>query len=907
MIRSLLVALFLALLPAASFGQAVISQLAGTSWVYRGTIGPALGAPLGQLQGVGVDSFGNVYAADTDNHLVVKITPAGSMVNVAGTGNAGFSGDGGPGIAAQLNKPSGLAVDAFGNLYVADSANHRIRRVDSSGAITTVAGSGSAGATGRGFSGDGGQATSARLSRPAGVTVDAQGNIYIVDTGNGRIRRVAPDGVITTVAGSPCFCDPNDDFTLCQPSSVAVDKAQNLYVADTGSNRIRKFTNAGAPSNFAGALPQSGRFIGGFRGDGGPAVVALLNRPIGVVLDEAGNLYFSDSNNLRVRKIDTAGIITTIAGNGTNVSDDGIPATATGVIHPQGVAIDAAGTVYVAEAGNPGITLPSSTYTTPAGNGGRVRAVSSAGAIRTIGGNGQPKFSGDNGSATSANLHAPNNLTVDANGNVYVADTQNQRIRKISPSGTITTVAGNGLLGYSGDGGSAVDARLNMPTDVAVDENGNLYIADSGNHRIRRVGSDGAISTFAGNGIPAFSGDAGLAAYASLNTPTGVAYTRGFVFIADSANNCVRRVDPSGTIDTIAGAGPQFPGDTRDPILSMPVDVDFRFTDIARGHGILYIVEAIGRVVVENYLYGMPLGAAAVIPARTAFFQTTISGLVVAPSGSLYIADTFSSRIRRVDPDGSITSLDFAGSGFTLNGPGGVAVDSLGNVYVADTGNDRILEYLVGCTAPAEPTLTTALLPGFYIAEVRNGASTPPGFWGMEVLVQNGLLSGGFNLGGETHTTSGTTSFGAFYVPGTQKVKVRVDAQVIPGGDASKFSILVRLLDSSRKQIFPDQAGTASVQFETNLSDGFYIAEVLTPLDSPRAVYQMGLGADNFQGGVDVGGFISSDTVGFGAFYVPEAQNVTIHLFGPSYGADGTACPRLTLLDASRTVIRTAP
>jgi hypothetical protein len=329
----------------------------------------------------------------------------------AGTGTGGFSGDGGPATSAQLQNPGGVAVDASGSLYVADALNHRVRKVDGSGTITTVAGTGIGG-----FSGDGGQATSAELNYPYGVAIDSDGNLYIGDTYNGRVRKVDGSGTITTVAGTGAF---------------------------------------------------------GFSGDGGAATSAELYYPYGVAVDGSGTLYIADSGNSAVRRVDGSGTITTIAGTGTaGFSGDGGQATSAELDGPHGVVPDDSGNLYVADAGN-----------------NRVRRVDGSGTITTIAGTGTAGFSGDGGQATSAdlNLTQGTGLAVDGSANLYVADTLNNRVRKIDGSGTITTVAGTGAEGFSGDGGPAASAELNYPLAVAADSSRNLYIADFWNHRVRKV------------------------------------------------------------------------------------------------------------------------------------------------------------------------------------------------------------------------------------------------------------------------------------------------------------------------------------------------------------------------------------------------------------------------------------
>ena len=351
-------------------------------------------------------------AQPADNWIIETVAGTGSTGEFGG----GFGGDGGPATAARLNIPAGVALDGAGNLYIADVWNHRIRKVDSAGTITTVAGNGR-----EGYSGDGGPAVAAQLNRPFGVALDAAGNLYIADAWNHRIRKVDSAGTITTVAGS-------------------------------------------GRSGFGS--------MGGYSGDGGAAVAAQLYSPTGVALDGSGNLYIADLINHRIRKVDAdTGVITTVAGDGTTgFGGDGGPATAAQLYGPTGVALDGSGNLYIADLINDSI-----------------RKVDAAGAITTVAGDGTTGFGGDGGPATAAQLRAPAGVAVDGAGNLYIADTENHRIRKVDAAGVISTVAGYWASGYNGDGGAAVGAQLNEPGDVALDGAGNLYIADTENHRIRRL------------------------------------------------------------------------------------------------------------------------------------------------------------------------------------------------------------------------------------------------------------------------------------------------------------------------------------------------------------------------------------------------------------------------------------
>ena len=505
---------------------------------FGGDGGPAVAARLNFPAGVALDGAGNLYFADANNNRIRKVDAAGVISTVAGDGVQGFGGDGGPATAAQLYLPRGVALDGAGNLYIADRYNHRIRKVDAAGVISTVAGDGT-----EGFGGDGGPAVAAQLSRPYGVALDGAGNLYIVDLGNQRIRKVDAAGVISTVAGDGTegFGGDGGAATAAQlsfPAEVAPDGAGNLYIADGGNNRIRKVDSAGAISTVAG---------GGPIGDGGAAVAAQLNSPGSVAPDGAGNLYIADLHNHRIRKVDAAGVITTAAGDGTRgYGGDGGAAVAAQLSFPRDVAPDGAGNLYIADSANH-----------------RIRKVDAAGVISTVAGDGTRGYGGDGGPATAAQLSSPYGVAADGAGNLYIADTFNHRIRKVDAAGVISTVAGDGTRGYSGDGGAATAAQLRYPQGVAADGAGNLYIADRVNHRIRKVDAAGVISTVAGDGTRGSGGDGGPATAAQLNSPRGVAPDgAGNLYIADLGNHRIRKVDAAGVISTVAGDGTEgFGGD----------------------------------------------------------------------------------------------------------------------------------------------------------------------------------------------------------------------------------------------------------------------------------------------------------------------------------------------------------
>ena len=523
---------------------------------FSGDGGVATAAQLNFPSDIAVDGSGNLYIADLNNHRIRKVDTSGVITTVAGNGvvdvngNSGFSGDGGAATAAQLNFPSDIAVDGSGNLYIADSGNHRIRKVDTSGVITTVAGNGVVDANGNsGFSGDGGVATAAQLDFPSGIALDGSGNLYIADSGNHSIRKINAAGIIKTVAGKGLIdairsIGINIDLTVIQlnfPRGIALGGAGNLYIADAGFNRIRKIDTAGMITTVAG-----NKVTILTSGDGGLATAAQLYNPQGIAIDGAGNLYIADTWNYRIRKVYTSGVITTVAGNGvgdvngnSSFSGDGGLATAAQLNNPQGIAVDVAGNLYIADTWNH-----------------RIRKVDTAGIITTVAGNVYIGFNGDGGLATAAQLSNPQGIAVDGAGNLYIADTWNYRIRKVDTSGVITTVAGNGSTGSNGDGGAATSAQLNNPQGIAVDGAGNLYIADSGNYRIRKVDTVGMITTVAGNGSAGFNGDGGLATAAQLKYPQGIGVDgAGNLYIADAENHRIRKVDTAGVITTVAGNG----------------------------------------------------------------------------------------------------------------------------------------------------------------------------------------------------------------------------------------------------------------------------------------------------------------------------------------------------------------
>ena len=788
-----------------------ISTVAGGGPLGDG--GAAVAAQLNFPWGVGLDGSGNLYIADSNNHRIRKVDSSGNISTVAGTGTSGFSGDGGAATAAQLHFPYGVALDGSGNLYIADRDNQRIRKVDTAGVISTVAGSSTTGA----FSGDGGAATDARLNNPWDVALDGSGNLYIADRDNNRIRKVDSSGNITSVAGNGTsgFSGDGAAATAAQlnsPWDVALDGSGNLYIADTSNHRIRKVDSSGNISTVAGTGTS------GFSGDGAAATAARLRTPQAVALDGSGNLYIADRGNRRIRKVDSSGVISTVAqglfsrdvapdgagnlyfANATIVSQNLIyklsPQTGGGVTLPTvslsanpsvisrgesatltwraanalSAAIDQ-GIGAVALGGSLQVSPTATTryaITVTDSNSRTARAAATVtvreprAPVNTVGGEGTAGFSGDSGPAAQARINTPSDLARDAAGNLYIADKNNHRIRKIDVLGTISTVAGTGTAGFSGDGAEATAAQLNTPSGLDADEDGNLYIADTNNHRIRKVDSAGIITTVAGNGTLGFSGDGAAATAAQLSYPESVAVDgAGNLYIADTNNHRIRRVDVStGNISTVAGTGTAGAGGTGG--LATAAQLYYPYDVLVTESGALYIADTfnnrvrwVGIPSGTGFATGFSTGFAAVgkavaaagkakseLPGRaqdppsapvlltvagtgalgfggdggagTAALLNRPASVALDRAGNLYIADTGNNRIRRVSAAGRIATV--AGSGAAgyggegreatetpLNAPEEILVDAAGNLYIADTANHRIRKLTPLPPAPAAP------------------------------------------------------------------------------------------------------------------------------------------------------------------------------------------------------------
>jgi uncharacterized protein (TIGR03437 family) len=606
------------------FPAAVAMDKAGNIYIADGGVNGirkvATDGTITTISGIGaldlkVDAAGNVYGVDGVN-AAFKITPAGALSLIAG-GTLGSGGDGGPATQAGLSFPAGIALDAAGNIYIADTFNCKVRMVNPTGVISTVVGTGVCGRTG-----DNSIATKAQIAFPTSIVLDSAGTMYIGEYG--RIRKVAPDQTVSTVSGlgTSIVDGPATQSAVGTTIGLALDSAGNLYIADADNNRVREVTGLNIKTI-------AGKSTGGFSGDGGPASAALLSYPTGVLVDSKGNLYIADQSNDRIRLINTALTISTFAGANHFAGDSG-SATSALLNLPSHALMDASGNLYISDSMN-----------------NRIRKVNAAGTITTVAGTGVCAYSGDNGPAASAAICLPGQMALDSTGRLYFADTLNSVVRRIETTGVITTFAGTGTFGTTGDLGPATAAQFELPVGLAFDAAGNLFVSDNYAHTVRKIGTDGKITAFAGS-LEGFSGDGNLATAARLDTPGQLAVSGSDLYIADTANYRVRKVS-NGIITTFAGSS-----------------TCCSTNGLANG----------------TYI-GRP------------------SGLAVDSAGSVYISEEDYDSVVKVTPDGKLAPVAGTGDrGFSGDGglasaatmifPGGLSMDAAGDLYVSDKYNNRI-------------------------------------------------------------------------------------------------------------------------------------------------------------------------------------------------------------------------
>jgi YD repeat-containing protein len=769
----------------------VIHTFAGNGNIGAGH--PAEGIPAGTSNlyypsDIAFDNSGNTFIVDGGHNLIRKVNSLGIISAFAGNGDPAYIvyGDGYPATDNSITWPAGIATDTAGNVYFSDNFS-AIRKVNRSGIISTVAGYNVAG-----YSGDGGPATTSLLFEPEGLSIDAAGNIYVADLHNNRIRKISTSGIITTFAGGGSATNygdngPATNATLNSPTDVFVDSAGTIYIADQVNNRIRKVSrmnnslttspisfpipNTAPPNSYTGTITVSN---GGCTSTAYPISVTINAIPSAGIISGLSTVCSGTAITLSDT---TAGgtwsssdpSVATVAGGVVTGGSAGVAtisysntnscgmAVATALVHVNAAPSISLGIVPSLCLGNTVLSIP---YTGVSGSLGYSLVWDSAAiaqgfsniggsadrVITTLAGDGTDGHSGDGGDGPSAQLsYRMDGIAVDRSGNVYLAD--DAYIRKIEPSGIITTIAGNGTLGFGGDGGPATAASFNMVSGLAVDSEGNVYAADYFNDRIRKISISGIITTIAGITPPISLGDGAPATAAYFESPVGVAVDRfGSIYITTSSH-CIKKVNPSGIITTIAGNcnNSGYSGDggsALSALLSNPtgiaVDAYGNIFFTAQYSAIRKIdTSGIISTIAGNHIYGTYTGDNG--PATNAGLYYPW-GISVDRSGNIYFADKFNQVIRKIDPWGIITTITgngFIGGGIyggysgdggdpnaaELNNPHGLALDNAGNLFIADVGNRRIRK-----VSSAYNSLPTSLIslpaPGNAAAGTYNGTIT---------------------------------------------------------------------------------------------------------------------------------------------------------------------------------------
>ena len=790
-----------------------VTTLAGGA--FGSSNGTGAGATFRNPLGVVVDNSGNVYVADAGNNLVRKITPVGVVTTLAGNGSIGSKD--GPALSASFSRPTGITVDAGGNVYIADDGNNSIREITTAGQVVTIAGNGSFGSVN-------GVGMAASFNDPQGLAFSPSGVIYVGEKGGNLVRKLVVTGYTISpalplglnfdvtsgiISGTPEAASPTTTYTITGYNASGSSTAQ-VTITVTGNNGITPIVppsisyvtpqiykvnltiNNLPPTNKGGAVPQ--QIYGGvttYAGTGVPTSTnntdpsqATFNAPNGTAVDASGNVYVADEGGNYIRKITPAGVVTTLAGNGTAGQSDGSGNFAS-FNGPQGIAVDASGDVFVADFGNnvirevspsgqvstfaSGFNGPSAVAVDGVGNvyvadsgDELIKKITPGGVVSVFAGSGA--VGANDGVGTAASFSIPTGIAIDAAGYLYVSDAGDGLIRKITPGGLVSTLAGSGTAGSSDGLGTA--ASFKSPAGLTIDAIGNVYVDDAGNDEIRKITPAGLVTTLAGAaGLPGRSN--GQGAGARFNDPRGISIdANGNLYIGDLTSNLVREVSTNGyVISPGLPAGLVFDGKTGTisgtPTAASPA-TNYTVTAYNGGGSSTTVVNITVQnpvIIVVNppnisyetpqtYVINTPIlqlqpantggnvpqtiygqvstfagsgSAGSANGAGTAASFSVLHGIVTDLVGNVYICDN--NLIRKITPSGVVSTLagsgtagyaDGQGAAASFNQPLGITVDGFGNVYVADTKNNVIREI-----TQAGQVTTVAGIPG--AAGLQNG------------------------------------------------------------------------------------------------------------------------------------------------------------------------------------------
>ncbi|HWD89791.1 MAG TPA: gliding motility-associated C-terminal domain-containing protein [Mucilaginibacter sp.] len=725
-----------------SLGGAVSQETYGVT-TFAGSMGSK--GSFGVINSIRSAGNGTLYITDASQRLMT-ITPGGLLTVIAGNANIAGYADG-QGAAAVFNNPGEMAIDGSGNIYIADEGNNVIRKVTPGGTVTTFAGTGAAGSAD-------GILTTATFNQPTGLAFDAAGNLYVSDFNTNIIRKITPAGAVTTLAGTANQGGNENGIGAAAhfsgPGCLITDPTGNIYVADFNNNMIRKITPAGVVTTIAGT--------GAVGLNNGNGAAATFNGPQGMVFDPEGDLYVCDQNNYVVRQITPSGVVSTFVGSGTRGATNGYPLTSVDLTYPRDIIIDPSGNFYLADGGEirkiaasgytidkplpaglsfdnttgtisgvPTVVTPPTSYTItayntagsypftitlsikalpilapsiryfspqqytintaitplmPTNTGGPVPA-NIYGQINTFAGSGAAGKT--NATGRAASFSGPVGLVLDAAGNLYVGDSGNNLLREITPGGAVTTVPK-----YKGNA-----------FGITMDGAGNIYVADAANNQVEKVSPAGAISVLAGN--PSAGAVNAKGAAASFNHPVAVAIDgSGNIYVADELNNLIREITPGGMVTTFAGSGAQAEADGAGTAASFNHPAGIAIDD----SGNIYVSDASGNTIRKISPAGMVSTFAGNGSAAWADGTSTLAsfngpqGLTFDPVGNLYVADAGNNMLRKISALGQVKTVagNYPGANpdnSNLFDPEGVAIDASGNAYVSEFNGNIISQVIL--------------------------------------------------------------------------------------------------------------------------------------------------------------------------------------------------------------------